>query len=48
MSTSQSFLNPLFSVVKKIKTETFVKARKLSLAIKFTFVKRKISTFKSS
>lgn len=29
LSTSQFFLNPLLSVVKKIKTETLVKERKL-------------------
>lgn len=48
LSTSQSFLNPLLTVVKKTKTETLIKERKLSLGIKVTSVNRKIPVFKFS
>lgn len=48
LPTSQYFLNPLLTVVKKIKTETLIKERKLSLGIKVTSVNRKIPVFKFS
>lgn len=48
LSTPQSFLNPLLDDVEKIKAETLLNERKLSLAVKVTSVNRKIPVFKLS
>lgn len=48
LSTSQSFLNPLLNDMEKIKAETLLNERKLSLAVKVTSVNRKIPIFKFS